>query len=178
MKQMAAPERSEELPLSEVGRFPVLAACLNEWRSGIGARNALPAKVRVENLPECVLPYLMLLDWDGAQASVRIAGEYLQVRAGGPLRGKGVDAVFQADDAAIVEAAFARVAATAEPDLAARRYVSLDGGQYGYVRLICPLARRGGSVDGFFKAIEPATLLPGPDHAHAKSRIDPYGVGP
>jgi hypothetical protein len=147
----AAPLRGEELPLAEIARFPVLAACLDEWRAGIPAGGVWPAGARGELLPKGVLPYLMLLDSDGARAGVRIAGEYLQERAGGLLRGKGVDAVFRPEDAATIEAAFARVAAAGAPSLAVRRYVALDGAEYGYVRLICPLARSGRGVDGFFQ---------------------------
>lgn len=152
-------EGYEEIPLAEIGRYPMLAACHAAWLAAHHGR-ALPAAIEVEAVPREVIPYTMLLDYlpDQRDVRVRIAGNYVGERTSDDMGGKRLHNFFNARDAAIVYASMEQVANTRQPSLARRSYVSLEGKYFSYVRLIMPLSLDGVAVTGFFKTIEPDTL--------------------
>lgn len=149
----------EELPLTALSQFPMLARCHQAWltahRDGM-----LPAVIEVDTLPPEVLPYTMLLDYlpDQRDVRVRLAGNYVGERTNADLGGRRLGNFFNAHDAAIVFDSMEQVAGTRQASLARRAYVLLDGSQLDYVRLILPLSQDGHTVSGFFKTIEPASL--------------------
>lgn len=153
----------EELPLAALSQFPMLARCHQAWLSA-QRDGALPAVIEVEALPPEVLPYTMLLDYLPEQRDVRVrlAGNYVGERTSADLGGRRLGNFFNAHDAAIVFASMEQVAATRQASLARRDYVLLDGSQLSYVRLILPLSQDGHSVSGFFKTIEPDSLVRAP----------------
>ena len=149
----------EELPLTTLAEYPMLAHCHRAWLAGHRG-DRLPAVIDADALPAEVLPYTMLLDYLPAQRDVRVrlAGNYVGERTSADLGGRRLANFFNAHDAAIVFASMEHVAMTRQASLARRSYVSLEGNQLSYVRLILPLSVDGETVTGFFKTIEPATL--------------------
>jgi hypothetical protein len=158
-KPMLALGRYEELALSELARFPVLAQCHAAWlAAGKGGR--LPASIDLACIPPETLPYTMLLDYLPAAGDVRvrIAGTYVGEHSTFRDSGRGLRGFFNETDAAIVYESLVRIAAAKTPSLARRDYVTIEGSRYSYTRLIMPLAADGQTVSGFFKTIEPASL--------------------
>lgn len=152
-------ERHAELPLAELERYPVLAACVKAWREA-PRRGELPACLPVDRVPAEAEPYTMLLDYlpETRDARVRFAGHYVGERARFDAAGRTLRGYFDESDAEIVFDGLARAADTRAPTLARRDYVAIDGRHCRYVRLILPLASDGKTVDGFFKTVEPSTL--------------------
>jgi hypothetical protein len=150
----------QELPLGTLEQFPLLARCHAAWLQA-GQNDRLPAVIDVEALPTEVLPYTMLLDYLPAERDVRVrlAGNYVGERTSNEFGGRRLANFFNAHDAAIVFASMEQVANTRQASLSRRSYVSLDGNQLSYVRLILPLSANGETVTGFFKTIEPDTLV-------------------
>jgi len=152
-------EGYEELPLARIVDFPMLASCHAAWLAA-GTGNSLPAAINVETLPRDVLPYVMLLDYLPEQRDVRVrlAGIYVGERTSRDEGGQRLGNFFNTHDAEIVFRSMEQVATTRQPSLARRSYVTLEGRQFSYVRLILPLSLDGAAVTGFFKTIEPGTL--------------------
>jgi hypothetical protein len=153
----------QELPLADLVQYPMLARCHQAWRDAHRGTH-LPAVIDIEALPGEVLPYTMLLDYLPEQRDVRVrlAGNYVGERTSADLGGRRLSNFFNAHDAAIVFASMAQVAQNRQASLARRSYVSLEGNQLSYVRLILPLSLDGETVTGFFKTIEPASLATQP----------------
>jgi hypothetical protein len=151
--------RYEEIDLSRIGEFPVLARCHALWQAAHRA-GGLPAAVDVALVPEETLPYTMLLDYlpEKRDVRVRLAGTYVGERATFADTGKGLRSFFSELDANIVFDSLETVARAGRPSLARRDYVSIEGKRYRYVRLILPVALDGREVSGFFKTIEPSSL--------------------
>ncbi len=149
----------EELALTELPHYPMLAQCHAAWQAAHRGAT-LPAVIEPEALPSEVLPYTMLLDYlpEERDVRVRLAGNYVGERTSADLGGRRLANFFNAHDAAIVFASMEQVANRREASLARRSYVSLEGNQLSYVRLILPLSLDGATVTGFFKTIEPASL--------------------
>lgn len=150
----------EELPLTALSQFPMLARCHQAWLAAHRGEK-LPAAIEMDTLPAEVLPYTMLLDYLPQQRDVRVrlAGNYVGERTSAEDGGRRLGNFFNAHDAAIVFASMEQVAGRRQASLARRDYVLLDGSQLGYVRLILPLSLDGRTVTGFFKTIEPASLI-------------------
>ena len=152
--------RYEEIDIARIGEFPELAGCLAAWQAGRDSASGLPASVDIAALAHGVLPYTMLIDRlpGVSDVRVRMAGSYVGERArfGGAER--GLRGFFDETDAKIVFESFERIAATRQPSLARRDYVSVEGRKYCYVRLILPVSADGETVTGFFKTIEPGSL--------------------
>jgi len=151
--------RYVELPLAEIGAYPVLAACYRVWQSAfVGDR--LPASLDIGLVPAETLPYTMMLDYLPAARDVRVrmAGHYVGEHSTFKNSGRGLRGFFNETDAAIVYDSLVRIADAKQPSLARRDYVTIDGNRHGYTRLILPLAADGVTVSGFFKTVEPASL--------------------
>lgn len=150
----------EELPLTALPQFPMLARCHQAWLAAHRG-DRLPAAIEMDTLPAEVLPYTMLLDYLPAQRDVRVrlAGNYVGERTSADDGGRRLGNFFNAHDAAIVFASMEQVAGRRQASLARRAYVLLDGSQLSYVRLILPLSLDGQTVTGFFKTIEPDSLV-------------------
>lgn len=150
----------EELALSELPQYPLLAQCHAAWLAAHRG-GKLPAVIEVDGLPAEVLPYTMLLDYlpEERDVRVRLAGNYVGERTSADLGGRRLANFFNPHDAGIVFASMEQVAQLRLASLARRSYVSLEGNQLSYVRLILPLSLDGITVTGFFKTIEPATLV-------------------
>lgn len=153
----------EELPLTALPQFPMLARCHQAWLAAHRGEK-LPAAIEADALPAEVLPYTMLLDYLPEQRDVRVrlAGNYVGERTSADDGGRRLGNFFNAHDAAIVFASMEQVATRRQASLARRDYVLLDGSQLGYVRLILPLSLDGRTVTGFFKTIEPDSLIRAP----------------
>lgn len=153
----------EELPLADIGQYPLLAVCHAAWCAA-RSEGRLPATVEPAVLPGEVMPYTMLLDYvpEKRDVRVRLAGQYVGERTSAENGGRHLTNFFNAHDADIVYASMEQVALTGQASLARRSYVSLEGSQLSYVRLILPLSLDGKTVTGFFKTIEPATLVKQP----------------
>ena len=154
-----APRTERELDLEAIDDYPMLARCLSVWRAAQGG-GGLPASLDVEGLDQAVLDYTMLLDYlpDTRDAKVRMVGSYIRQRATFQADGMRLRAFFEPRDAAIIAATLGRIADNRMPSLARRSHVPIAGERLSYVRLILPLSADGGSVTGFFKTIEPASL--------------------
>ena len=152
--------RYEELELSGLAGFPMLARCHAAWLAACTA-GALPASIDIADIPADTLPYTMLLDFlpEIRDVRVRIAGNYVGERSAFGDSGRGLRGFFNETDAGIVFESLVRIAQLRLPSLARRDYVSIEGRRYGYTRLIMPLSADGRTVSGFFKTIEPASLL-------------------
>ncbi|MEK9969751.1 MAG: PAS domain-containing protein [Ferrovibrio sp.] len=150
----------EELALAELPQYPLLTQCHDAWLAAHRDQK-LPAVIGPDALPAGVLPYTMLLDYLPEQRDVRVrlAGNYVGERTSGDLGGRRLANFFNPHDADIVFASMEQVAQLRRASLARRSYVSLEGNQLSYVRLILPLSLDGTIVTGFFKTIEPATLV-------------------
>ncbi len=154
--------RHEELSLSELDGYPLLAACHRVWRES-GEDGALPTRIDPLDLPREILPTVMMLDLeeDGErpQLRVRLAGTEVCAKHGGELKGKTTDDFFQPDDAGAVVSSVVAIARSGTPSLARRSYVSLNRRNWRYVRLIMPLSRDGERVDSFFKVADPGSMM-------------------
>lgn len=152
------PTRHAELPLAHIADFPALAQVLQVWRAG--AESAVPRALDPLDLPPSVFPYIMLLDFTAGRSSlvIRLAGDFVREKHGGPVKGKTPYDFFDAADADQVMAHARQVADSRTPSLATREYVGIDEAMWSYTRLMLPLASDGGAVDQIFKVIEPATL--------------------
>ncbi|MBL8807834.1 MAG: hypothetical protein JNN22_13390 [Rhodospirillales bacterium] len=152
-------DRYTELPISSIGECPVLSKCFAAWKVG-RAGGRIPAAMDMSLIPDEALPYTMLLDYrpELRDVHVRIAGNYVGERANFGSSTRGLRGFFNDADAEIVFESLVRIAATGEPSLARRDYVTIEGRRYGYTRLILPLSADGRTVTGFFKTIEPASL--------------------
>jgi hypothetical protein len=150
----------EELDLSAIAEYPMLARCLNAWRAREEG-DSIPAGLDVADLDDEILDYTMLLDYlpDTRDAEVRMVGTYIGERATFKAEGMRMRAFFEPADAAIVAASLARIADRRSPSLARRTHVPIAGERLTYVRLILPLSADGYNVTGFFKMIEPASLV-------------------
>ncbi|MBN9498592.1 MAG: hypothetical protein J0H39_17710 [Alphaproteobacteria bacterium] len=153
-------DRHRDLDLAELGSYPALAECVRLWRQAC-RDGELPAALPAEDVPAAVKPYTMLLDYlpERRDARVRMVGNYVGERADFETVGRNLRGYFNDEDAQIVYAGLERAATTREPSLARRDYVTIEGKRFRYVRLILPLASDGRNVDGFFKTIEPSTLI-------------------
>lgn len=160
LTQPLAVKGYEELPLADIAQYPMLAACHAAWSAARSA-GRLPATLEPAGLPGEVMPYTMLLDYvpELRTVRVRLAGQYVGERTSAENGGRHLTSFFNAHDAGIVYASMEQVARAGEASLARRSYVSLDGSELSYVRLILPLSLDGRTVTGFFKTIEPATLV-------------------
>ena len=153
-------DRHRDLDLAELESYPALAECVRIWR--LACRDGeLPAALPADDVPETVKPFTMLLDYlpERRDARVRMVGHYVGERADFETTGRTLRGYFNDADAQIVYAGLERAATTREPSLARRDYVSIEGNRFRYVRLILPRASDGRNVDGFFKTIEPSTLI-------------------
>lgn len=149
-----------DLPLTEIGLYPYLADALQAWQQSEGVR--APRTVDPMLLPQALLPYVMLLDFEENPTSlrVRLAGTELCAKYGGELKGQTPEEFFAMPDARHVMQTAIKVAHLGLPSLALRSYVNMDGKLWSYVRLVAPLSRSGSRIDGMFKAIDPTTLRP------------------
>lgn len=149
----------EELPLDELDDYPKLKACHEAWLEGKQGAVA-PDTLGFDEVPRAVWPYLMLLDYlpYSEDVTVRLAGTYVGERSSSQDEGRGLRSYFSEEDAATVFESLKHVAETCQPSLARRSYVSIEGREYHYVRIILPLSADGKGVTGFFKTIEPDTL--------------------
>lgn len=150
----------EDLGLERIGDYPTLALCLDLW-SAAQTGDRLPASIEITRLPDEVLDYTMLLDYLPAErdARVRTVGTYIGERAAFRAQGMTVRGFFEERDAAIVTRALHDVAVGRRPSLARRTFVPVAGEEMSYVRLILPLSANGKTVTGFFKTIEPSSLV-------------------
>ncbi|MCR9072468.1 MAG: PAS domain-containing protein [Alphaproteobacteria bacterium] len=124
------------------------------WRLGGGRA---PAAVDALDLPIKVLPYLMLVDLEGTDdAVIRLAGTAACDIYGRELRGTSVHDFFGARDAQLVLDDFQAVAQSEIPLLTRRRYVSINGKPWSYVRLLLPIRPEGTAVTRILKALEPS----------------------
>jgi hypothetical protein len=157
-------EGYEEIPLSEITRFPALEACYRAWLDA-HENGIMPAALDIDAVPESVLPYVMLLDYmpEIRDVEVRIAGNYVGERTSAEFGGRRLRNFFDRRDAEIVFASMEHVAETRTPSIAKRTYVSLEQRYFEYVRIILPVSADGETVTGFFKTIEPDTLLTHPE---------------
>jgi hypothetical protein len=153
-------ERHADLDLARLAEYPALAACVAVWRAA-HRDGLLPAALPSTEIPEIVKPYTMLLDFlpEHRDARVRMAGHYVGERASFDSVGRTLRGYFVEADARIVYDGLSRAATTRDASLARRDYVSIEGKRFRYVRLILPLAADGVNVDGFFKTIEPSSLV-------------------
>jgi hypothetical protein len=156
-------DRHRDLDLAELESYPALAECVRIWRRAC-RDGELPAILPPDEVPPVVVPYMMLLDYlpERRDARVRMVGHYVGERADFETIGRNLRGYFNDEDARIVYAGLERAATTREQSLARRDYVSIEGKRFRYVRLILPLASDGRIVDGFFKTIEPSTLIAPP----------------
>ena len=147
-----------DLPLTEIGLYPNLADALQAWQQSEGCR--APRTVDPLLLPQALLPYVMLLDFEQSPTSlrVRLAGTELCAKYGGELKGHTTAEFFAMPDARHVMETAVKVARLGIPSLALRNYVNMDGKLWSYVRLVAPLSRSGTHIDGFFKVLDPSTL--------------------
>jgi hypothetical protein len=148
-----------EIPLTEIGNYPDLADALQAWQQSAGGR--APRTIDPTALPRVLLPYVMLLDLERNpdRLRVRLAGTFICQKYGAELKGRTTDDFFSATDGRHVVQSALDVARLGMPSLAERTYVNLEGGIWSYVRLIAPLSRSGTEIDGFFKVLDPSTLL-------------------
>jgi hypothetical protein len=153
-------DRHRDLDLAALDSYPALAECVRIWRNAC-RDGELPAALPADEVPEAVKPFTMLLDYlpERRDARVRMVGHYVGERADFETIGRNLRGYFNDEDAQIVYAGLERAATTRGPSLAKRDYVSIEGKRFRYVRLILPLASDGRNVDGFFKTIEPLTLV-------------------
>ena len=153
--------RHEELSLSDLESYPLLAACHRVWHAS-GDAGALPNRIDPLDLPREVLPTVMMLDLEAddesAQLRVRLAGTEVCAKHGGELKGKTTDDFFKPEDASAVVSSALAIARSRTPSLARRSYVSLNRRNWRYVRLIMPLSRNGERVDSFFKVADPGSM--------------------
>ncbi len=148
----------EELSLSELDGYPMLRDVFKVWTEDCTA-SGLPRAIDILDVPPRLLPYVMLLDWDGQrEVTIRLAGTYVCDRHGGELRGKSPRQFFSAVDAEQVIDSMITIGRTGQPSLARRSYIHLHGNYWSYVRLILPLSRGGERIDGFFKVLDPDSL--------------------
>jgi hypothetical protein len=152
------PTKHEELDLSRIEDYPHLAALLRVWQAQSGARPA--PDIDPLDLPRPLFPYVMLLDLEreAKRLIIRLAGDFVCEKHGGPVKGLTPYDFFDEADAAAVVACAIEVADAEAPSLARREYVTIDGGLWSYVRLMLPLAGPDGRTDRIFKALEPSSL--------------------
>lgn len=152
------PTKHAELPLAQISAYPALQKVLRVWESNAGG--SAPATLDPIDLPPPVFPYIMLLDFDEGRTSltIRLAGDFVREKHGGPVKGKTPYDFFDEPDADQVMAHARQVAESGAPSLATREYIGIDESMWAYTRLMLPLASTGGRIDQIFKVIEPATL--------------------
>jgi len=153
--------RHQEMPLSELVRFPLLAEVHGLWRRS-AEQGRPPSGLDPLQVPRQLLPYVMLLELERLprpRLRVRLAGTEVCTYYGGELRGATTDDFFTAGDReAVVEAALT-VARSGVPSLACRRYISLQRRRWSYTRLILPLCRaEADEPDAFYKVLDPSSL--------------------
>ncbi|WP_374466697.1 PAS domain-containing protein, partial [Ferrovibrio sp.] len=151
-----------DLPISDLVTYPLLRQATSLWQAEFDAAGRLPARLDPLTLPRDLLPYVMLLDLEqaGQRACLRIrlAGTEVCAKHGREMKGLTTDDFFHADDADAVVTAALTVAATGQPSLARRSYITINDRVWSYVRLILPLSRDGETVDSFFKVADPASM--------------------
>ena len=154
-----AVRQHRDIPLTEIGNYPALADALQAWQQATGGR--APRAIDPTALPKILLPYVMLLDLerDPDRLRVRLAGTFVCQKYGAELKGRTTDDFFSAADARHVVQSALDVARLGIPSLAERTYVNMAGGLWSYVRLIAPLSRSGTEIDGFFKVMDPSSLI-------------------
>lgn len=146
---------NEDLDLASIDRYPVLAGVLETWQRLGGGR--APVSIDALDLPTKVLPYLMLVDLEGTEdAVIRLAGTAACDIYGRELRGTSVHEFFGARDARLVLDDLQTVAQIETPMLTRRRYVSINGKPWSYVRLLLPIRPDGSGVTRILKALEPS----------------------
>ncbi len=154
--------QNTDLPIAAIDRYPLLAAVLSHWDRARQQTGRLPARLDPLLLPREILPYVMLLDLETADCRpllrIRLAGTEVCAKHGREMKGLTTDDFFHDADAAAVVQAAMNVAASGQPSLASRSYVSIDDRMWSYVRLILPLSRNGRDVDSFFKVADPASM--------------------
>lgn len=150
---------NEDLDLTTIEAYPILNSILETWRRLGGGR--APEAVDALDLPTKALPYLMLVDLEEPDdAVIRLAGTAACDIYGRELRGTSVHEFFGVRDAQLVVDDLKKVAETEAPLLTRRRYVSINGKPWSYVRLLLPIRPEGGAVTRILKALEPSRFQP------------------
>lgn len=150
---------NEDIDLKTIEAFPTLNGVLGAWRRLGGGR--APEAVDALDLPTKALPYLMLVDLEEpGDAVIRLAGTAACDIYGRELRGTSVHDFFDVQDAQLVVDDLRKVAESEAPLLTRRRYVSINGKPWNYVRLLLPIRPDGGPVTRILKALEPSRFQP------------------
>ncbi|MEC9265858.1 MAG: PAS domain-containing protein [Pseudomonadota bacterium] len=146
-----------EYSLSELTRYPDLFAIHRVWKDR--NRRGESSEIGIGDIPATLLPTVMLIEMtpDRSDATIRLAGTFCCELHGGELRGKSVSDFFLRKDAEQVIAAMNHCIDAETPSLAERQYVTLDGDDWGYVRLLLPQPDKDGRKR-LFKAMDRSTI--------------------
>ncbi|MDW3204145.1 MAG: PAS domain-containing protein [Alphaproteobacteria bacterium] len=149
--------RHYERSIADVRDYPDLESVYTAWRLRREAGDS--TELDVFEIPPALLPTVMLIELSpsGDDAVIRLAGTYCCELYGGELRGKTVNDFFQQRDARDVLKALNACAQGGEPSLADRRYVCLEGDEWGYTRLLLPQPPKDGRLR-VFKAMDRSSL--------------------
>lgn len=156
----AAIAGQSELDLDLVPDYPMLNLCHQAWLSASDG-DGLPAALDMDLVPDDVLPYTMIIEFwpERKDAFIKSVGSFIGERALFAAEGNTLRGFFNPTDAQTVFDSFVNCAESRKPSLARKSYVVVDGENLSYVRLILPLSLDSRSVTGFFKTIEPGTLV-------------------
>jgi hypothetical protein len=148
----------EPMHPADLERYQLLKRVHESWLRG-HQDGRPPARIDPLDVPAATLPYVMLLRLDDdTRLTVTLAGSFVCALHGGELRGASTDDFFTPEQAASVVEAARAAAATNQPDIAARRYITLSQRSWSYVRLILPLAPDGQGRPRFYKVLDPDSL--------------------
>jgi hypothetical protein len=163
----ALPGEHATLPLDRLVDYPILAQCLESWRSLVA--DGLPSQVDPLVFPRSAIAGLNLFEFDADTDDwrVRLAGRLITEHVGSELRGTGLVEAFSEADRAQVKAAIHAAVQRGQPELMRRNFVDPRGRRWSYVRLFLPFGRAGDGVDRFVTVIDPDSF----------GRVDPEDPG-
>lgn len=139
----ALPSVHVPLDIGQVSEFPVLAACLDAWRSL--SDGGLPKTIDPTEVPPAAIKGISLADWSEAHQDwiLRLSSTLIDESHGRPMKGTTFSEVFLPDELEKVHGRLRAILASGEPDLARHEFTDPSGRVWSFVRLILPLADDG-----------------------------------
>ena len=157
-RMMALPRLHVPMDLGRIVDFPILARCLDVWRSN--ARNGLPATVDPTEMPLEAIKGISLVDRDGESGEwiVRLASTLMDQGHGQSMSGCVLSQTYRDEDFPGVLERLEAILAAGEPNLARHEFTGSRNRRWAYVRLILPLSSDGVARDRYALLYDPATF--------------------
>lgn len=157
-KLWTLPSVHTPIPIEKIDDYPILAKCLQAWRSTVTDR--LPQTIDPLDMPTAAIKGISLADWSSAHGDwiLRLSSTLIDETHGRSMRGTTFSEAFKPQELAKVHARVDAILKRGEPDLAQHAFYDTNDRSWSFVRLILPLSSDGVTRDRYCLAYDPATF--------------------